>query len=158
MWIDQYKIEKQVDFLEQHSDIGFLGTNTIVKAQRGNEYVFYKSEHPKTDKIIKENLLSTCPFTHSSVVYRNMYNQIGGYPEDILYAGDYGYRLNAGRYTKFANISDYTTLYNSHPDNTSHIHRLVMSMESLGLSWEYRNMYPNALRCLSKKTYQNLYS
>jgi len=51
-----------------------------------------------------------------------MYDEIGGYPENKKYAPDYGYWLEGGKYTKFANLSDYTTLYNSHFNNASHTH------------------------------------
>ena len=157
-YVDPYKTHKQVAFLEQHPDIGFLGTNNIVKQQRDNAFIFYKSEHPLSDDIIKESILSHNPFCHSTVMYRNIYDNFGGYPEDILHTEDYGYWLRAGTHTKFANLPDYTTLYNSHNNNTSHIHRLAQKLESLWLSWQYRNDYPNAFRCLSTKAYGGLYS
>lgn len=157
--VDQNKIYKQVSFLQQHPDVGFLGTNSIVKRQHGDKSIFYKSEHSKSDKYLKEELLSTCPFTHSSVMHRkSIYDEIGGYPEHVKYASDYGYWLKVGTHTKFANLPDFTTLYNSHPDNTSHTHRLAQKMRSLSLSWQYRKDYPNAFKCLFRKTYGNLYS
>lgn len=157
-WIDQYKLQKQVNFLEKDSTVGFLGTNNIVKKRQGEVASFSIAERPASDECIKESLLARNPFCHATVMYRNMYEKIGGYPENILYAPDYAYRLKAGVQTKFANISDYTTLYNSHLNNTSTVHRLAQTVESLQLSWNYRNDYPNALKCLSKKTYTKLYS
>jgi len=87
-----------------------------------------------------------------------MYEKIGGYPEHILYASDYGYWLKAGIYTKFANIPEYAIVYNSRKGNTSHIHYWEQQMESLSLVLQYRDRYPDALKLLSKKPSIFLYA
>ena len=147
-----------MNFFQQNSDIGFLGTNNIVRKMQSETTVFSSSERPISDEDIKANILAYNPFCHSTVMYRNIYDKIGGYPEEILHADDYAYWLKAGIHTRFANISDYTTLYNSHVKNTSTVHRLAQTVESLQLSWSHRNDYSNGLKCLSKKTYTELYS
>ncbi|MCX6825557.1 MAG: glycosyltransferase [candidate division SR1 bacterium] len=153
IWIDPYKTDKQVSFLKKNPDTGFVGTNSITKMLRQGNPIYYKSNRDKSDKKIRENILSICPFLHSSVVYKNMYDTIGGYPEDILYADDYGYWLKAGKYTKFANIPDYTTLYHSRHDNTSQTHHWHQLKESIKLSWKHRNDYSNTIKYLAQTPY-----
>ena len=62
LWIDSKKLSKQVAFLENHPEIGLVGT----AYQSGNQII----QNPPTDKEIRNQMLMRCPFCHVTVLMR----------------------------------------------------------------------------------------
>lgn len=152
--IDKYKIRKQVSFLQAHPDISILWTNGIIK---NNKEGYYYSNVPQTDEEIKKKVLWTCPFMHSSVMYRkDVYNAIGGYPTNITYCSDFAYRLEAGKMAKFANLPDYTLLYETNTQNTCYSHYIAQTKECLTLLFKYRNDYLHLFRWVQQTLFSAL--
>lgn len=142
-WIDKYKTQKQVSFLEQNPEIGLLWTNGIIK---NNKEGYYHSNQPQTDEQLKNRILWRCPFMHSTIMYkRYIYDKIWGYPEDNKYCPDYAYRLKAGKEFKFANLQDYTLLYDTNNSNTCYTHQTEQRKEAVWLSFKYYKEYPNII-------------
>lgn len=148
------KISKQVEFLQKNPAVGILWTNSIVK--RGDRY-FYKQQC-LTDKDIRENSIKGTQFLHSSMVYpKEVYEKIGWYDSKVKYADDRDFQLRAGKYFEFANLPEYTVLYNSHVDNVSHRHWKRQGWESVYMSLKYCRDYPHAFSWISKKIIKSWY-
>ncbi|MFA7717094.1 MAG: glycosyltransferase family A protein [Candidatus Absconditabacterales bacterium] len=143
IWIDGHKIQKQISFLEKHSEISIVGTNGIIK---NNKEGYYRSHLPQTNEEIKNKIFRACPFMHSTVLFkREVYDKCGGYPEDIKFCEDYAYWLKAGKDSKFANLPDYTMLYDTNTENTCYTHYIAQMKEALLLFFKYRKEYPDLI-------------
>lgn len=142
------KLSKQVNFLQEHKDVGIVGTNYIIF--KNWEYS-YKNLY-LNDKDIRYHTLRGTQILHSSMVYpRKTYETIWEYNENIKYSEDREYQMRAGKYFNFANLADYAVIYNSHQGNSSHNHWKRQGIDSLLLSLKYCKEYPNALPCITKK-------
>lgn len=152
--IRKNKISKQVEFLQQNQAVGILGTNSIVS--RDGRY-FYKQEN-LTDKDIRWNSIKGTQFLHSSIIYpKDVYEKIGWYDSKVRYADDRDFQLRAGKYFDFANLPEYTVLYNSHVDNVSNRHWQRQGLESMYMSLKYCPDYPNAFAWISKRIFNLWY-
>jgi glycosyltransferase involved in cell wall biosynthesis len=98
------RFEKQVDFLEKHSDVALLGTAYYEIDEEGE--VIGEKVFPHKDEEIKKIILKYNPFFHASVmVRREVFEIVGLYDESIPFAQDYDLWLRiAGKY-KVANLS-----------------------------------------------------
>ena len=142
------KIAAQVRFLGKHPNVWILWTNAIVK----NKGKYSYTKERLTDRDIRANSIRGTQFVHSTMMYpKQVYETIGGYNPRIKYADDREFQLRAGKYFEFANLPEYTLLYNSHDDNVSHQHRDRQLMESMWLSLRYSPYYPNACVWIAKK-------
>lgn len=153
-WIDEYKTHKQVAFLEAYPKISFVWTNGIIK---NNKEGYYYSNLPQTDEQLKNSILWQCPFMHSSIMYKKeIYDTIWGYPEDIIYNSDHAYWLKAGENFKFANLPDYTLLYDTNAQNVCYAHYTAQTKEGLLLLLKYRGKYPNFVRWIKNIVFTTL--
>lgn len=68
IWSNQEKLQKQVDFMEQHADYGLCGTavQTINKEGKFLEYLPIRNK----DNEIRKYLLRDSQFAHSSILIR----------------------------------------------------------------------------------------
>ena len=101
------RLEKQVDFLEKHPDIGIVGTWAIMMTEKGED--IYIAEIPQNDLELRELLAKTSPFFHSSVVFRRtLFDSCGPYPEDFKRASVEDWILwhQFATGTKLANIGE----------------------------------------------------
>lgn len=100
------KLEKQVSFLEAHSDYGIVGTNhyNIYEAQGHPKPVYLPQTHLEiTKKLFRRN-----PFAHSSILARtDLLRSVGGYAETIRYGQDYDLWLRCFPLTKFYNLQEF---------------------------------------------------
>lgn len=142
------KIDTQVRFLWEHPNVGILWTNAIVK----NKGKYSYTKERLTDRDIRANSIRGTQFVHSTMMYpKQVCETIGGYNPKIKYADDREFQLRAGKYFEFANLPEYTLLYNAHDNNVSHQHRDRQLMESMRLSLRYSPYYPNACVWITKK-------
>ncbi len=113
------RLQKQVRYLEQHSDVGIIGswTRTIDRAGREVETL----RRSNCDALLKWETLFSPQFTHSSVMCRSQLLQMsGGYPSFNL-AEDYDLWSRLFFLTKFSNFQDVLVLYRSHNESISEI-------------------------------------
>lgn len=101
----------QVTFLEEHPEIGVLGSGIEnLKDNRTGK----KKQWPESDAEIKINLLFQNPFFHSTVmVRRSLMNDIR-YPENMRYAQDFGLWVSLAPCTHFANLLNAMVQYRTH--------------------------------------------
>jgi glycosyltransferase involved in cell wall biosynthesis len=99
------RFEKQVDFLEKHSDVALLGTAYYEIDEKGE--VIGEKIFPERDEEIRKIILKCNPFFHASVmVRREVFEIVGLYDESIPFAQDYDFWLRiAGKY-KVANLPE----------------------------------------------------
>ncbi len=100
------RLDRQVSFLDQQSDVGLVASWAKMIDERGN--VFDIFEPPINQDELMDCLGWTNPIIHSSAMYRKKLAQdVGGYPSDIVWAQDFGFILALAPHTRFAMIDDY---------------------------------------------------
>ena len=111
------KLESQVSFLENNSDIDILGVQ-IRSVNEKFEETRQEPKRPTTDLEIKSALLSGWNvIPHPGVVFRRkIMEKLGGYDDTFPFAEDYSLWLRAIRWYKFAIFDevllDYTSKHN----------------------------------------------
>lgn len=155
IWLDANKIAKQVEFFEWNQEYGILWTNAIIS----KHWKEINYQLPDSDKYIRRIILSTCPMLHSSVMYRkSIVTQFGWYSPQYRYAMDYNLFLDFMENSKGTNLSDITTFYRIHPENTSLKYRDKQRQESFKISWHHRHNFPNATSSLVLKMWNQVFS
>lgn len=87
---DAERFTKQVRFLDEHPEIGLLGTWCRFTEHVSGKSYLYKTK-TKHDDILKE-MHFKCSFIHPTVMFRReIIDTIGFYPEDYVHAEDYAY-------------------------------------------------------------------
>lgn len=114
------RLEKQVEFLNDHPDVGMVGTSAEVWI--GDAKTERLLQHSTEDVSIKFDLLFDNPFVHSSVmIRRNVFEKIGGYCEDKSRQPPEDYELwsRVAREFKVANLSELLLAYREVPGSMS---------------------------------------
>jgi glycosyltransferase involved in cell wall biosynthesis len=99
------RFEKQVAFLDAHSDYGVVGSAyCVVYPEFGT---FNIVEPPFNDKIIRRNLMRRNFFAHSSLMIRKeVFDKVGYYDRDFRLSQDYDFLLRACSFFNLANLRD----------------------------------------------------
>lgn len=142
VWIDVRKLQKQIDFLEQNPDYVLVGTGIILVDSKGVEITRYF--FPETDQDIRKRILGQNCFAHPSVMYRKkVVDQIGNYSESVQdkHVEDYEFWLRMGIVGKFANLSEYSLLYQVANSSISGKNKLPQLKKCIHLSWRFRKDY-----------------
>lgn len=110
-WTDPQKLEKQVKFLEDHSDYVAVGTNGTVVQSGG----ILETNLPLDDATLRENALLNNPIAHTTSMYRRvpLHTPIF-YDEKLKRAKDWDLFLRLGSIGKFGFCNKLANL----PDNT----------------------------------------
>jgi glycosyltransferase involved in cell wall biosynthesis len=150
-WIDEYKLEKQVDFLKSHPDHVLVGTGGIVNDINNNELFRYTK--PQNDKKIRENILLKNCFIHVSTIFRKRaFWEAGGYDESEQFVEDYGLWLRMGAVGKMANIQTYSVSYISDSDGISTQKKVQQFKKNFKLIRGHKKNYPNYLKGLFRNS------
>ena len=144
LWIDERKLEKQVEFLDKHQDYALTGGGVIMVDKDGKEIVRYLLS--ENDKEIRKSILVDNAFAHSSVVFRkNIFEEVGGYDEKFGFFTDRDLWLKIGKRGKFYNFQEYFIYYlNKENENYNARNRNIRRklMLNIELRKKYRNNYP----------------
>ncbi len=82
------RLEKQIDFLEAHSEVGAVGTYFKEVDEKGN--VLPRKQNPVLWKDVRKALFHYNPISHPSVMMRKgLLEKLGGYDESFRTAQDY---------------------------------------------------------------------
>lgn len=69
------RLERQVNFLEQHIEFDVVGSNRIIFDSNGDKCIRYSPEYPDKEILIKDT-----PFAHPTIMMRKeVYRALGGY-------------------------------------------------------------------------------
>jgi len=103
VWLPN-KIEKQVNYLENHQDIGLVGTLYINDDGQHQRKVML----PICSQDIKKTIISRNPFGHSCVVFRKeIFNRLGGYDEGVILGQDWDLWLRFFAVTEMVNLPEF---------------------------------------------------
>ncbi len=106
------RLEREVRFLEAHSEIGLVGTWCIkVDAGTGKERL---QSLPEDDAAIRRFLRVDNPFIHSSVmVRRSVFDMVGLYDERFIWQ-DYDLWVRISKHFRMANIGEPLVIRRKH--------------------------------------------
>ena len=112
------RFAKQVQFLDEHPDIGVLGTGFEVIDDVGTPGV--KVLFPTEPGLVRWQMFFHCCIVHPSVmVRRTVYERLGGYNPDVRHSEDYELWLRAALETQIANLPDVLFQLRKHDQNKS---------------------------------------
>lgn len=112
------RLQDQVNFLEQHSDVGLLGGAYEVITSSGQVLGTFRC--PLEDAAIRSNMRLWNAMLHSAVVMRKeIALASGGYRKALLDAEDYDLWLRMAERSQLANLPQTLVRYRVHPAQVS---------------------------------------
>jgi glycosyltransferase involved in cell wall biosynthesis len=114
-WIDPYKLQKQVDFLEMNKNFGLIHTNSSNFNQRTKKFTDKVNNFENQDDLIKTELFYAIidgkyRITTASVLFKNVLLKSVDSNRNFL-MGDTPLWLQFSQLTKFKFLNDTTTVY-----------------------------------------------
>ncbi len=142
IWSDNEKLKKQVNFLIQNKNYWLVWTNAIT-INENNEQV-WKIIVKNNDKDIRNNLLITNQFVHSSILMKkNLFLKLWWFNNNMNLCEDYDLWLRVWKITKMYNLSHFTIKYLIRNSSTTWKNYKKMQIISINLALKYKNNYPN---------------
>lgn len=110
----EYRLEKQVEYLEKHNEISILGSNMIIKKEESSTSTVLVSHYPTDNISIITTLLFNNPIAHPTVMLRKNVLKENRYDTNFKWCEDYELwsRLARKKYI-FHNITEPLLIYNS---------------------------------------------
>jgi glycosyltransferase involved in cell wall biosynthesis len=160
IWIDNKKLEKQINFLEKNKDYVLCGGGIIIKQEGKKEHIA-KYFFPEKDEEIRKSLLSYNLFAHSTVVFKK--EVCGKYNEIFGFFTDADMWLKLGTLGKFYNFQEYFAVYADKEDGKqNYLARDIQIRRKLFLrikmKWHYKKYYPGFLKSLFLCIFGYIYS
>lgn len=149
LWFDENKLERQLEILESHPDIGIVGT--YAKRIDDKEEIVGDISSHAADKSIRNNMMRQNQFIQSSVMIRvKAIEDVGRYDENIAIWEDYELWLRIGKHYQFRNIPEFLTGYRDHAGNISKESE-QKSINAYQMIYKlHKKEYPNSLIMLLK--------
>ncbi len=129
------RIERQVQYLEEHSAVGLLGTWATIEQEHGPQWTF---RPPVDDSQLRRYLLWDNPFIHSSVMFpRSAFFAAGGYQEGRRTDEDYRLWVRIAHKWSIAILPEPLVTYRMRPEGLSHRgNRTAHLWQRLTAQWE----------------------
>ncbi len=103
IWSDNYKLEEQVNFLENNKDYGLVGTWCHITDEDWN--ILYSVNNPTNHEDMQDKMISKCYFPHSSVLYvKDVVLSAWGYNHIWFPIDDHDLRIKISMISKVANL------------------------------------------------------
>lgn len=141
-WLDEKKLEKQVNFLENNKDYVLVSGGIIRVNENGKQ--ISKIKNPQSDEAIREGMLLSCLFAPSAAMFlRSAYDKVGGFNKNSDLSEDWQLFMDLGLVGKMYNFQDYFLAYLQGEQNRSNFNRRKNLRYNLRLIQKYKNNYPN---------------
>ena len=110
-WIDPLKLQKQVDFMENHPDFSLCGTNGLILWEEQIQRPSYFNNELQSKEVSFREVISKWYFPTAGLLCRK--EVLESYPEWTykIYSGDLTLVLMAAYLGKIYYLSDYTCVY-----------------------------------------------
>lgn len=132
------RLNKQVEFLQKHQDVGIVGSNVLFKHKDENRQFRFKA--PETNDEINKKMNAFCCFIHPSVMFRSeVLNKIRFYPTQFDHAEDYAFFREILKSFKGANIQEYLTVTEINQKGVSLKNRKRQLESRLKVMFNYRS-------------------
>lgn len=119
-WIDPYKLQKQVDFLESHPDYGMCYTKVKRFVQKSNQFIDeWGGPNETMDKLLIENTIPTLTAVFHKAIYDKYLTEIHPSKQGWL-MGDYPIWLYVAQNSKIKFINETTGVYRICNESASH--------------------------------------
>lgn len=122
-WIDPLKLQKQVDFLEEHEDYGLIYTNYKVLYQDNNTIVNASQPNRPSgnvfDNLLRHNFIVTATVMLNFDFYKKINSNLQNYSQNWR-MGDYPLWLEFALRTKVKYLPESTTVYRVLSESASH--------------------------------------
>lgn len=118
-WIDPYKLQKQVDFMENHPEIGLCYTDYNQQCDQGAIVPsMYEKQHNYRPDTYEQHLLKPGYLAPMTWVFRRV---LLSYfmQSNVVSDGSYAYMLEFMHNSKVAYIPEVTATYRVHPNSAS---------------------------------------
>lgn len=140
LWKDNEKLQKQVDFLDRHTEYGIIGTCAHVYNKFGEK--LFSIECPSSDEEIRSRMFVVNPFVHSSVVFRKVVAlECGGYSREEKYVEDYGLWMRIAKKAKCFNLKSYSVYYRYNEQGITQQHNIKQVRANIRLLHKYKGAY-----------------
>ena len=148
----EHRFEMQADFLDDHPNIGVVGSYPEFIDSKGN--VSGSWAIPTSTSWVKRRLLAYPSLIHPTTMYRReIYDALGGYPE-MRYAEDYAYWTRIALHFDLANIPEVLLSHRWHEHNVSNEHSetQIENHRKIRRSyWEHLPDQPNDFEQIQKE-------
>ncbi|AOW99803.1 MAG: glycosyltransferase [Moorea sp. SIOASIH] len=128
------RLRQQVQFLEEHPEIGILGTAITILFDETNRSESTDCYYPSQPGIVRWNLFfnNSQTVAHPTMMVRRIiYEQLKGYDTTFVHAEDYDFLLRACFHTEITNLPNILLHYRRHGRNVSYIHRQAQAKNAI---------------------------
>ena len=146
------KIEKQVKYLEEHSDIGLVYANGYGVDVNGKKlYSFY--DHSHIENSDPERVLMDCYFLlpNNSLVQKSAFELAGEFDEKLRSAQDHDMAIRLAEVAKLGYLDEYLFSYRRHKDSISSKKADLRWKNGLIILKKASNRYPYSFRAKRKR-------
>ncbi len=128
------RFEKQIDFLETHSEFGIVGSFASLFGGSVGNLTYVQEDHE-----IRYSLLTHNPFIHSTVMIRSsvLKNYDLSYDLEQLHVEDYDLWMKLLYFSKGKILPDYLVKYRVHSEQISSIYKDLQIQNALSIQKKY---------------------
>lgn len=144
-WIDDYKLEKQVSFLKEHSDFGLVHTNMHL-LHNNKWYEINRRKNVKSGYLFNNpNSLDTA-IGNCTALFRSKlldFIDLDYFVTNNFMSVDYAMYKVFLKYTKFKFLDDFTAVWrrgHSSVSNTNNLMKQIAYLQNGVVAWQYFNM------------------
>lgn len=124
-WIDPYKLQKQVDFLESHPDYGMCYTKVKRFVQKNNKFIDeWGGPNEKLEDLLERNTVPTLTAVIRSEIYSSYSKELKKENKNWL-MGDYPIWLYSSIKSKIHYLDEITGVYRICTESASHSKSLI---------------------------------